>query len=69
MFYNIVVNFDNYYSLNWFKQNECIKYGNNVILNFNVINLNKEYERIKKLEISKITEIMYADVVVPYYFF
>lgn len=43
---------------------------NNIItLNFYTDNLNKEYERIKKLNIGNISEIMYVNITEPYYYF
>ncbi len=52
-----------------FKQNSSTQYGNNVVLNFNVSDLNKEYERIKLLGIGTVTEILYINIVQPYYCF
>ena len=46
-----------------------IKYGNNFVLNFNINDLNAEYERVKELNIGKITPIMYLNIASPYYFF
>jgi len=46
-----------------------IHYGNNVVLNFYIEDLNKEYERIKELKIGKVTEIMYLNISSPYYHF
>lgn len=43
---------------------------NNVItLNFYTEDLNKEYERIKNLNICNISEIMYVNITEPYYYF
>lgn len=52
-----------------FKQGSSTQYGNNIILNFNVSDLNKEYERIKSLEIGTVSEILYINIVQPYYCF
>lgn len=52
-----------------FKQESETQYGNNVILNFNVDDLNAEYERVKALELGTVTEIFYINVVRPYYCF
>lgn len=52
-----------------FKQNNKTEYGNNVILNFNVPDLKIEYERIKALEIGSVTDILYINIVQPYYCF
>jgi len=46
-----------------------IHYGNNVVLNFYIEDLNKEYERIKELKIGNVTEIMYLNISSPYYHF
>lgn len=46
-----------------------IHYGNNVVLNFYIDDLNKEYERIKELKIGNVTEIMYLNISSPYYHF
>ncbi len=43
---------------------------NNIItLNFYTENLKEEYAKIKKLNIGKISEIMYVNIVEPYYYF
>lgn len=52
-----------------FKQNNTTRYGSNAILNFNVLDLKAEYERVKKLDIGKVTEILYINIVMPYYCF
>ncbi len=39
------------------------------MLNFNVSNLNMEYDRIMKLGIGNVSEIMYINIVQPYYCF
>jgi catechol 2,3-dioxygenase-like lactoylglutathione lyase family enzyme len=64
---NLDAHYNNEYLL--FKQNNKIRYGNNAILNFNVPDLKVEYERIKKLNIGNVTEIMYINIVAPYYCF
>lgn len=45
------------------------QYGNNMVLNFYIDNLDKEYERIKNLNIGKMTSIMYLNISSPYYHF
>ena len=40
-----------------------------IILNFYTEDLKKKYERIKKLNICKISEIMYVNIKEPYYYF
>lgn len=54
--------------IEYFK-NKQIQYGNNMVLNFYIDNLDKEYERIKNLNIGKMTEIMYLNISSPYYHF
>jgi catechol 2,3-dioxygenase-like lactoylglutathione lyase family enzyme len=46
-----------------------IKYGNNMVLNFWVEDLNAEYERVKKLDIGTVSEILFINVAAPYYCF
>ena len=46
-----------------------INYGNNVVLNFTVNDLAAEYERVKSLNIGKVSEIMYVNIAMPYWFF
>ncbi len=60
-------NFNRAYIKN-FKHNK-IQYGNNMVLNFYIDNLNEEYKRIKELNIGKMTEIMYINISSPYYHF
>lgn len=43
--------------------------GKNIIINLSVDDLKKEYERLKNLDIGKITDIMYVNVTMPYWFF
>ena len=43
---------------------------NNIItLNFYTDNLKDDYERIKKLNICNVSEVMYVNIVEPYYYF
>jgi len=44
-------------------------FGNNVVLNFDVENLNNEYARISSLNIGDISDILYMNISLPYYFF
>jgi lactoylglutathione lyase len=46
-----------------------IHYGNHMVLNFWVNNLNTEYDRLKALDIGKVSEILYVNIKAPYYFF
>ncbi|MFW6281129.1 MAG: VOC family protein [Halanaerobium sp.] len=52
-----------------YRKNDKIKYGNNFVLNFWIDDLKTEYERLKNLNISKLSEIMFINVASPYYFF
>ena len=45
------------------------KKNNIVTFNFYTSNLKKEYERIKKINICNMSEIMYVNVTEPYYYF
>lgn len=61
-------NFSKTYIENFKKSNNENK--NNIItLNFYAENLNKEYERIKNLNMGNISEIMYVNITEPYYYF
>lgn len=64
-------NLNKHYNKNYIKYYEqrLITYGNNIVLNFWVEDLNKEYERITSLNIGVISEIMYINISSPYYFF
>jgi catechol 2,3-dioxygenase-like lactoylglutathione lyase family enzyme len=52
-----------------YKHNTHITYGNNFVLNFNVPDLNAEYARVKGLNIGEVSEILYINIVMPYYCF
>jgi lactoylglutathione lyase len=54
--------------IKYFKE-RSISYGNNMVLNFWVENLNDEYSRVKALSIGEVSEIMYVNISSPYYFF
>lgn len=64
---NLEAHYDKEY-LKYF-QNKTIKYGSNFVLNFCIDDLNSEYERIKNLNIGKMTKIMYLNISSPYYHF
>ncbi|WP_066502575.1 VOC family protein [Abyssisolibacter fermentans] len=64
---NLETHYSNEY-LTYYK-NRKIQYGNNFVLNFYVDDLNAEYERIKKLNIGEVTEILYLNIASPYYYF
>jgi lactoylglutathione lyase len=46
-----------------------VTYGNNVVLNIGVDDLMSEYERVQKLNIGAVSEIMYVNIAAPYYYF
>ena len=46
-----------------------VKKNNIITLNFYTENLNEEYDRIRKLNICKMSEIMYVNITEPYYYF
>ncbi len=48
---------------------ESEKKNNVVVLNFVVEDLEAEYERIKALDIGKVSELMFIGVNVPYWYF
>lgn len=64
-------NLEGTYSEEYLKyyENFKIAYGNNMVLNFHVDNLNAEYERLTSLNIGKVSSIMYLNIASPYYFF
>ncbi len=55
--------------LDEFYREEDSKKNNIIILNFEVDDLKTEYERIKNLNIGDVSEIMYVNVHMPYYYF
>lgn len=64
---NLEQHYDDRY-LRFYKERK-INYGNNIVLNFWVEDLKKEYERIKKLNVGSASEIMYLNISSPYYMF
>lgn len=64
-------NIEEHYSSEYIEYliNKQIHYGNNMVLNFYIDNLDIEYERIKELHIGKMSEIMYLNISSPYYHF
>ena len=52
-----------------FYEDKGVSKNNIVILNFIVDDLKSEYERIKKLNIGKVSELMYVNVHMPYWYF
>lgn len=60
--------FNQAYIDDFFKEDKYKK-NNIVIFNFEVEDLKSEYQRIKSLGIGKVSEIMYVNVHMPYYYF
>ena len=52
-----------------FNKGETNRRNNIVTFNFYTDNLKEEYERIKRLNICDVSEIMYVNIVDPYYYF
>ncbi len=52
-----------------FYKKRKITYGNNMVLNFWIEDLKKEYDRVKKINIGTVSEIMYLNISSPYYMF
>lgn len=48
---------------------EKVGCSKSVVFNFKVDNLQKEYKRIKKLNIGAVSDIMYVNIIMPYWFF
>jgi len=53
----------------FYNNNKQVQYGNNFVLNFCIDDLMAEYHRIKRLNIGKVSEIMYLNIASPYHFF
>ena len=62
------IHFNQDYIDDFFKEDKYKK-NNIVIFNFEVEDLKSEYQRIKSLGIGKVSEIMYVNVHMPYYYF
>ena len=62
------IQFNQAYIDDFFKEDKYKK-NNIVIFNFEVKDLKSEYQRIKSLGIGKVSEIMYVNVHMPYYYF
>ncbi len=52
-----------------FKQSKEKAVNNIITLNFYSNNLKSDYERIKTLKISEVSDIMYVNITEPYYYF
>lgn len=55
--------------INDFNSRKLDRKNNIVTFNFYTENLKNEYERIKELRICDVSEIMYVNIVEPYYYF
>lgn len=65
---NIQENYNKAY-IDDFNSKKLDKKNNIVTFNFYIENLKDEYERIKKLKICDVSEVMYVNIVEPYYYF
>ena len=65
---NLNKNYNQAYIKN-FEKVESEKKNNIITLNFYTSDLKQEYKRIKELNITEISEIMYVNIVEPYYYF
>ena len=65
---NIDENYNKAY-IDDFNSKKSDKKNNIVTFNFYTENLKDEYERIKKLKICDVSEVMYVNIVEPYYYF
>lgn len=48
---------------------KTVQYGNNVVLNIGVDDLISEYERVKKLGIGEMSDLVYINIAAPYWCF
>lgn len=55
--------------INDFYMNRGQAKNNIVIFNFEVDDLRQEYERLRRLNIGKLSEIMYVNIHMPYWYF
>lgn len=55
--------------INDFYQEDADKRNNIMILNFEVENLEREYERLKALHIGEVSDLMYVNIHLPYRYF
>lgn len=62
------INFNKQYIDNFKTQKER-NFNNIITLNFYTTDLKKEYNRIKKLNLCEVSEIMYVNITEPYYYF
>ncbi|OUQ35441.1 VOC family protein [Massilimicrobiota timonensis] len=62
------IHFNQAYIDNFFNEDKYKK-NNIVVFNFEVNDLKSEYQRIKSLGIGEVSQIMYVNVHMPYYYF
>ena len=62
------IHFNQAYIDDFFKE-DGYKKNNVVIFNFEADDLKIEYQRIKSLKIGKVSQIMYVNIHMPYYYF
>lgn len=62
------IHFNQAYIDDFFKEGGYKK-NNVVIFNFEADDLKSEYQRIKSLKIGKVSQIMYVNIHMPYYYF
>lgn len=62
------IHFNQAYIDDFFKE-YGYKKNNVVIFNFEADDLKSEYQRIKSLKIGKVSQIMYVNIHMPYYYF
>ncbi len=55
--------------INNFQSSKKRNFNNIITLNFYTTNLKEEYDRIKKLNLCEVSEIMYVNITEPYYYF
>lgn len=65
---NIEENYNKAY-IDDFNSKKSDKKNNIVTFNFYTENLKDEYKRIKKLKICDVSEVMYVNILEPYYYF
>lgn len=62
------IHFNQAYIDNFFNEDKYKK-NNIVVFNFEVNDLKSEYQRIKSLGLGEVSQIMYVNVHMPYYYF
>lgn len=57
------------YLKDYIQNDKGIVYGNNIVHNFYIDDLEKEYKRLQSLNIGELSKIMLINIKEPYYFF